>query len=511
MSKNIIVLGGGAAGWMTAIYAKHVYPECKVSVVASEEIGILGAGESTTPMFIDFLDIVKIPFYEFIENCGAVIKVAAKFANWNKNGEYYYNPFAADNDLAISDLNSFIDPIEQHNSRALIYSIGKHDSQNKFDFNSKLAEENKFPFSKNGVRLANFALNFDARLAADYLKRVALEQREIKYINDEVVSFDVDLEGNIKSIKCKENSVEADFVFDCSGFKRLIIGNFYNSEWKSYSKYLPTDKALPFFLSHEQVGSGVVPYISAIAMKYGWMWMTPLQHRYGCGYVFDSSYITVEEAKKEVEEYFGFEINPPKPGLFFEFNPGMYERIWINNCMAMGLSSGFIEPMEATAILSNLSSIKKLPQKIEDLLYANNEYKNSFNEKYKKEQEEILSFIYLHYITNKVDTDFWKNFVNDNEMPELLKNIIDKYNKKILTYEDFNNMDFFALENYLFVLRGNGILNEQAYIDEFNKTYSEQENLNYELFKIKQDLSLQSAISWEEMLDLIESVKNANL
>lgn len=504
--SNIIVLGGGAAGWMTAIYVKHLYPESNVTVIASEEIGILGAGESTTPMFIDFLDIVKIPFYELIKNCGAVVKVTAKFDGWSRDKGYYYNSFAADGDLATSTLNSNIDSENYNTSRAFIYALGKKNNQIDFDFNAKLAENNLFPFSRNKTRLANFSLNFDARLAAEYFKNIAINEREIKYINDEAISFKVDSNNNINIIECKNNNIPCDFVFDCSGFKRLIIGNFYNSEWKSYSKYLPTDKALPFFLSHEQVGSGVVPYISAIAMKYGWMWMTPLQHRYGCGYVFDSSYITVEEAKKEVEEYFGFEINPPKPGLFFEFNPGMYERIWINNCMAMGLSSGFIEPMEATAILSNLSSIKKLPQKIEDLLYANNEYKNSFNEKYKKEQEEILSFIYLHYITNKVDTDFWKNFVNDNEMPELLKNIIDKYNKKILTYEDFNNMDFFALENYLFVLRGNGILNENIYIDEFNNSYSEEENKNYELFKIKQNLALQGSVEWQELLKMIDGI-----
>ena len=147
------------------------------------------------------------------------------------------------------------------------------------------------------------------------------------------MSFNTNENGNVTGINCKNNVIDADFVFDCSGFKRLLIGKHYGSEWKSYTENLPADKAFPFFLSHEQVGKGVVPYTNAIAMKYGWMWVTPLQHRYGCGYVFDSSYITVEDAKKEVEEYFGFEVNPPKPGLFFEFNPGMYKNVWIKNCI----------------------------------------------------------------------------------------------------------------------------------------------------------------------------------
>lgn len=506
---NIIVIGGGAAGWMTAIYAKHVYPESRVTVVASNEIGILGAGESTTPMFIDFLDIVKIPFYELIKHCGATIKVAAKFTNWDKGGGYYYNSFSADEDIAIAELNSFIDPINQYHSRAMVYSISKQEEQSEFDFNSKMADSNRFPFSYNSERLGHFSLNFDARLAAEYFKKIAVEDRDIIYVDDEVVGFETDKYENISAINCKNNRIESDFVFDCSGFKRLIIGNHYKSEWKSYSEYLPADKAFPFFLSHDQIAKGVVPYTNAVAMKYGWMWITPLQHRYGCGYVFDSSYISVEEAKREVEEYFGFEVNPPKPGLFFEFNPGMYKKIWIKNCISMGLSSGFIEPMEATAILSNLHSLKGLPKNINSLLNYSEKEKDQFNLEYELAQEEILSFIYLHYVTNREDTDFWKNFTINNKMPNFVHRILDKSKSKMLEYKDFENTRMFALENYLFVMQGNGILDSSPYLDEYASSYSEEENKNYELFKIKQNLTLQSSVDWQDLLKMIDGI-NAN-
>ena len=188
--SNIVIIGGGTAGWITALYAKQIYPDSKVTVIASEEIGVLGAGESTTPMFIDFLDIIKIPFYELIRNCEATLKVSAKFSNWNKDGGYYYNSFAADEDLAISTLNSFIDPVTQYNSRAIIYSIAKNNKQHQFDFNSNLAENNKFPFSINSDRLAHFSLNFDARLVAEYFKKIAIEERGIFYIDDEIISFE---------------------------------------------------------------------------------------------------------------------------------------------------------------------------------------------------------------------------------------------------------------------------------------------------------------------------------
>jgi len=269
---------------------------------------------------------------------------------------------------------------------------------------------------------------------------------------------------------------------------------------------LPADKAFPFFLSHDQIGQGVVPYTNAVAMKYGWMWITPLQHRYGCGYVFDSSYITVEEAKKEVEEYFGFEVSPPKPGLFFEFNPGMYKKVWINNCIAMGLSAGFIEPMEATAILSNLHSLKKLPSNVYDLINYSQSDRDLFNFTYEKEQEEILDFIYLHYVTNREDTPFWKDFTINNKMSSKLNGILEKSKNNMLEYKDFEDTKMFALENYLFVLQGNGIINNEPYLNEFNNSYSEQENKNYELFKIKQNLALQSSVEWQEFLKMIDGI-----
>ncbi len=507
--SNIVIIGGGTAGWITALYAKQIYPDSKVTVIASEEIGVLGAGESTTPMFIDFLDIIKIPFYELIRNCEATLKVSAKFSNWNKDGGYYYNSFAADEDLAISTLNSFIDPVTQYNSRAIIYSIAKNNKQHQFDFNSNLAENNKFPFSINSDRLAHFSLNFDARLVAEYFKKIAIEERGIFYIDDEIISFEENSNKEIVKINCKSNAVHSDFVFDCSGFKRLLIGKYYNSEWKSYSEHLPADKAFPFFLSHEQMGKGVTSHINAVAMKYGWMWQIPIQSRYGCGYVFDSSYITLEEAKKEVEEYFGFEVQPPRQGLFFEFNPGSFKNVWIKNCIAVGLSSAFIEPLEATSILSSLQSLKRLPGNIEDLLKATEPDKNNFNAKFRSDQEEILNFIYLHYVTNRDDTEFWKNFTINNKMPDFTKQILSKSKNNILEYKDFEGTNIFALENYLFVMQGNGILNLEPYIKEFNNTYSEEENKNYEIFKIKQNLTLQTSANWQQVLKMIEDRHDA--
>ena len=139
-----------------------------------------------------------------------------------------------------------------------------------------------------------------------------------------------------------------------------------------------------------------------------------------------------------------------------------------------------------------------------DLLEATDLERNNFNDRFRSDQEEILNFIYLHYVTNRDDTEFWKNFTVNNKMPDFIKKILSKSKNDILEYEDFEGTNIFALENYLFVMQGNGILNLEPYVKEFNNTYSEEENKNYEIFKIKQNLALQASANWEEVLKMIE-------
>jgi len=505
--SNIVIVGGGTAGWMTALYAKHILPHCTVTVIASEEIGVLGAGESTTPMTVDFLDILKLPISEVISETKASVKVAARFTGWNNTGDYYYNPFGADGELAIESLDHFYYKDVREDCRVFPIAILNNDTQKDYDFNIKLAEKNLFPFDKNKNRLANFSINFDASLMAKYLKNIAIQERGIIYIDDVVDSFENNQDGSISYIITKTHKVKADFVFDCSGFNRLIIGKHFNTKWISYEDSLPVDKAFPFFLSHEQVGKGVVPYTNAIAMKYGWMWMTPLQHRYGCGYTFDSSYISVDEAKKEVEEYFGFEVNPPKPGLFFQFKAGTYEKSWVKNCISIGLASGFIEPLEATSILSGLHNLRNIDPDM--ILNISDKYIDDYNERFKKNQSEIVDFIYLHYLCTRDDTEFWKYFSKNNIIPISLSEKIDKANKAELSWKDFEETNIFGLENYLFVIDGNGIMPYNTYIKKYRGKISNEEFENYLRFRINQDQKLLHAIDWNVFIDIVKSI-NAN-
>jgi hypothetical protein len=160
--------------------------------------------------------------------------------------------------------------------------------------------------------------------------------------------------------------------------------------------------------------------------------------------------------------------------------------------------------------LSQLSNLKRLPKNLEDLINAGQEEKDSFNHLYSLDQEEILNFIYLHYITDREDTDFWKYFTENNKMTPWIEKIMEKNKTSMLEYDDFADTKIFALENYLFVMQGNGILNTSPYLKEFSNTYSQEENKNYELFKIKVNLSLQNSADWHDFLNMVES-KNVKI
>jgi tryptophan halogenase len=370
--KKYTIVGGGTAGWLTALYVKKKCPEYDVTVIASSEIGILGAGEGTTPNFVSFLELIDIPVNDIIEYAKGTFKNGIKFTNWNGDGKNYHHFFQVHYDQIIKETNGKV------------------------------------------------ALHFDANLLAKYLQSVGLK-RGIELIDDEVVGINTDSDGYISDFKLKSGlTTTTDFVFDCSGFRRLIIGNFYKSKWNSYKDYLPVNRAMPFFLQNDS--GDLPPYTESIAMKYGWMWKIPVKGRYGCGYVFDSSYVSDEEIKAELEKYLGHEINSPR---MFSFEPGCYEDICIKNCIAIGLSAGFVEPLEATSILVSILMLRNwnnIKTEIENKNSTEIEILNMYSKRINKD---ILNFIHFHYLTKRNDSKFWTDFSTKNKKLPFIEDFSD--------------------------------------------------------------------------------------
>ena len=379
-----VVVGGGTAGWLTALYVKKFIPYSEVTVIASSEIGVLGAGEGTTPHFVKFLKKIDIDINEIFINAKGTVKQGIKFVNWNGNGESFFHSFFTDVEIP--------------------------------------------------------AVHFDANLLAKYLESVAVS-RGITLIDDIVENVIADDKQYIKGFELKSGTtIKANFVFDCSGLKRLIIGKFYKSNWISYSDRLPAKKAMPFFMPNDNID--LPKHTEAIAMKHGWIWKIPVQGRYGCGYVFDSNFASEDDILLEIKEHVGYEVEVPRT---FNFDAGCYEKIWINNCIAIGLSAGFTEPLEATSIWIFLAILESLEHKMAGIIAKDKRSIRDFNSMARNLNEEISIFLHFHYLTKRTDSEFWKTFRDKNTTPKFISALKDF---KRLTKRDLDYLNLaFAVEN----------------------------------------------------------------
>jgi tryptophan halogenase len=319
---------------------------------------------------------------------------------------------------------------------------------------------------------------------ANFLSSIGTE-RGIKQVDGILTNIVADEYGNITNIEINNyENIKTDFVFDCTGFNRMIIGKFYKSEWVSSSKHLPIKKALPFFLENKDE-KNIKPYSEAIAMDYGWMWRIPLQHRTGSGYAFDSDRISIDDAKIEVEKKLGQEVFPPK---IFSFDPGYFKEIWINNCLAVGLSTGFMEPMEATSIWQAISELQIFFTQRQLIFDRNKKYIDMFNKRFEDDVKDVIDFIYFHYLTDKTDNDFWLNFEKNNLMPDGLKEKIFLLQEGVLV--DYYCKNMFGSNNYYAVAMGNNILNKKNIKEIYDKNYLfELDSLNKEKNYMKKQVS----------------------
>jgi tryptophan halogenase len=419
---NIVILGGGSAGWMTALLVQKYYPNENISLIESEEIGILGAGEGTTPQFKEFLSLVNISPSNLIVKCKATLKLGINFKNWNGDNLQHMHSFSKDHD---------IDPFTLHNGNLVNHCVNIGNAIDILDFPALCARNKKVPFTpisnpscldsdplQSFLKHSDWALHFDAVELAKYFRSVA-ESRGIKRVEGKLVSSEQDFSGNITKLLLENgNIVSSDFVFDCSGFARLLIGKLFNTEWKSYKEHLPLDTAIPFFIEHD---NDIEPQTDCIAMKYGWQWKIPVNGRYGCGYVFSSVYINEEQALEEIREMYGDKITSPR---VFKFNPGSFTKTLVNNCMAVGLAQSFVEPLEATSIWVSYSNLKEFLDN-NGISNKSSLFIKTFNEQCISKNQSVVGFLNAHYHTKRNDTLFWKEFKQKHPMMENAKKLFD--------------------------------------------------------------------------------------
>jgi tryptophan halogenase len=459
--KNIVILGGGSSGWMTALFCERFFPDHKITVIEDSKTGIIGVGESTTPSLIDLLDFIGISVPDLIKNCNATIKNGVKFTNWNNDGKSYVNGFNPIPELDIfstSSKNYYTNqPIAwpSHKSMSALLEMQQGNNLDDIHFNAILANLGKIPIDKiSKEQYASFALHFDAREFANYLKKTGLE-RNIQLVDGLVVQSNLYEDGFVKSIVLEDTRViDCDFVFDCSGFARIFVEKTYNSKFNSFKDFLPVKKAIPFFIENKK---STPSFTEAISMEAGWLWKTPVGNRFGCGYVFDSDYITDDQAYNEVCDVIGEKININK---VISFESGYFDTPWNKNTLAIGLSSGFLEPLEATSIWITVISLHLLIEHISGVVHKDERAIQEYNISFKNKIDSIMSLVRLHYHTRRTDTNFWKEFFYKNKTPTLLEEILDIYSHRLPSLLESSKYNAFPAHSWYNVSAGNNIFSK---------------------------------------------------
>jgi len=405
--KRIVVVGGGAAGWMAATALASALPGSTVELVESEEIGIIGVGEATFPSIRAFHKILGIDEAEFLRATNGTYKLGIEFRDWRVQGEGYFHTFG--------DFGALAGPQAlwgQHRrlGEAGLGTLGEQ------CLPSVMASQGRFQVPPEQEKFFNYAYHFDAVLYAGFLRTLAL-QRGVLRTEGRIVDVARRADGGVERLKLADGrAVDGDLFIDCSGFASLLLGRILGEPFVDFSHWLPVDRA--WACPSERSGTELAPYTRATALEAGWAWRIPLRNRTGHGHVFASRYIDEDRAREQLmQQMDGPALAEPR---LLRFTTGHRERFWVRNVVALGLSSGFLEPLESTSIFLVQSGLGRL---IEQLLLGaapSVEAVADYNAAMVRQFARVRDFIILHYrLTARRDSELWRAMAS-MELPETL-------------------------------------------------------------------------------------------
>ncbi|MDY4341354.1 tryptophan halogenase family protein [Xanthomonas sp. LF07-6] len=449
--RNLVIVGGGTAGWMAAAaLARVLGPDYRITLIESEQLGIVGVGEATVPHIKAFNNLLGINEAEFVRHTQGSFKLGIEFADWQRPGTSYVHGFGTEIGHPLGLL-----PFQQYWFKQAL--AGKARPLGAYTLNTVAAKRDRFMTSATDVPpnspLANiaYAYHFDAALYAGFLRRYA-EQRGVTRREGIVEEVQLHPEsGDVLSVRLASGeAIAGDLFIDCSGFRGLLIEQALHTGYHDFSHWLPCDRALA--VPCAKVGPPT-PYTRATARAAGWQWRIPLQHRTGNGYVYCSAHISDDEAAATLlANLDGPALADPRP---LRFVTGRRKQVWNRNVVALGLASGFMEPLESTSIHLVQSGISKLlelfPREgISPVLVRR------YNERIAFEFDRIRDFLLLHYhATERDDSAFWRHCRSMPITPELQETLA-LFRDSGRFYR--NGEEMFAEISWVQVMVGQGIL-----------------------------------------------------
>ena len=421
--NSVCIVGGGSSGWMTASAFAKILKNVSVTLVESKTIKTVGVGESTLGHINRFMVALGLEDKDWMPACNATYKVSIQFTNWKKEGTRYQYPFGKHD---FSDKNGLDD---WYKIRCIDDSFTDETYAEFYNPITYLADRNKMVSDNTIIRNFNFkwdtAYHMDAELFGKYLRDTICLPNGVKHIQDTVLKVNKDADGNVSSLVTEDNGeISADLYIDCTGFRSFLLENEMGSKFISFDDYLYNDAALacriPYIDRQEEMNN----VTDCFAMPNGWVWNIPLWNRIGTGYCYSKKFITRDQAADEFRQHLA-KSDPKRAEAaeFFDINirHGKRERAWVKNVIGIGLSYGFLEPLESTGLLTTHENILRLIDIFERRDgYVTKVDVDGFNYSVDFDLEAFKSFVGLHYVlSQREDTEYWKQIkYNLNMIPD---------------------------------------------------------------------------------------------
>lgn len=438
MVNSICIVGGGNSGLMTALWFKKLFPYMSVLLIKSKNIGTIGVGEGSTEHWTVFANSVGINITELINECGATVKIGIKFENWHGDNTSYFH--------SVPEFLATMDPMTGA-ATSMMRLIGDNISSEKLHWDLPMQGYVKHPLSNY------YQWHFDSEKLNAFLEKKCTESG-VSIVDAEITDVKLDQNGFIDSIIDNQNqSYSADLFIDSSGFKRILSSKL-GAEWVNWSKYLPMNSAIAFQTPYEEQ---LPPYTLARAMNSGWNWRSPVQDRFGNGYVFSDQFTNETQALDEIQKYFKDPINI---GRKINFVSGKINKAWIKNCISIGLSSNFVEPLEASSIASTVKQLQMMLGTIWNWSKDDVGTVKRYNLLFDDMMTNVLDFIQLHYFTKRNDTEFWRWCNNEITMTDFNKENLEVFKtnfvNQMLLPEDgiTGNFRIYDCLNWIQVMHG---------------------------------------------------------
>jgi flavin-dependent dehydrogenase len=457
VQKNIVILGGGTAGWIMAarIAAERLSIDAVpvgITLVESSDVPTIGVGEGTWPSMRGTLEKIGIPESEFLQFCQAAFKQGSRFINWRAgNGESYDHPFT----LPPMNSGAALGKIFQQEKPQLSFSHWAGLQSHVID--AGCAPKQLHTPDYAGV--LNYGYHLDAGKFAQLLKMHAVDRLGVQHVIGHFKTADINREGQITALNLVDGTrLAGDFFIDASGTHNQLIGGALQSEFISLSNASPNDRALAIPVSYAHNGDAIHSATLSTAQESGWIWDIGLQHRRGVGYVYSSQFSTDERAREVLTRYVA-SINPDtdvSAARQLIINPGYRLTPWVGNCVAVGMAAGFIEPLEASALVMVELAATYLCENLPATTAALSGIAHRYNQLFSERWSRIRDFLQLHYIlSDRRDTPYWNYVTKSVPVSERLKNLLEEWHYRDPVLNDFGHfMELFPPASYQYVLLG---------------------------------------------------------